>query len=183
MALLALLLTVLLSPGQGRSPQARPAPPPPCVPGDPCCAWAVVGFCRVGCPPPPPVPISSPVPDVAKLPEPHPTGIAIVEIGVSEVGRVVSACVLRGVRPDFDRAAQEAALRSRWTPKLLNGRPVGVVMTVTYQFPSPVGWIRPRVTPRSALPITRGPVVFVEPTKACPKGKGGPVRYGASQSK
>jgi hypothetical protein len=32
---------------------------------------------------------------------------------------VVSACVLRGVRSDFDKAAQAAALKWVWTPKVV----------------------------------------------------------------
>jgi outer membrane biosynthesis protein TonB len=38
----------------------------------------------------------------------------------------------------------------------------------------------PAVTPRSALPVTRGPITFVNPGSACPPHKGGPVRVGSS---
>lgn len=63
---------------------------------------------------------------------PYPGGIAILEIGIDRSGIPVSACVLRGVRADFDKAAQAAALQWRWTrPVLETGEPVGVVMTVT----------------------------------------------------
>jgi hypothetical protein len=51
---------------------------------------------------------------LTKLQRPLPTGVAILEIGVDGEGHVVSACVLRGVRQDFDEAAQHAALQSRW---------------------------------------------------------------------
>jgi hypothetical protein len=44
----------------------------------------------------------------------------------------VSACVLRGLRGDFDRAAQAAALQWLWTSKVIDGKRVGVVATVTF---------------------------------------------------
>lgn len=66
---------------------------------------------------------------------PYPSGIAILEIGINEKGRVVSACVLRGVRWDFDKAAQAAALQWWWTSKVLRGKPVGVAMTITVVTP------------------------------------------------
>lgn len=66
--------------------------------------------------------------DVAR---PHLDGAAILEIGVNTDGRVLSACVLRSLRPDFDRAAQAAARKWRFKPKLLNGTSVGVAMTVS----------------------------------------------------
>jgi hypothetical protein len=48
----------------------------------------------------------------------------------------VSACVLRGIRSDFDKVAQAAVLRWRWNPTVLDGQPVGVAMTVS---PEPSG--------------------------------------------
>ena len=114
------------------------------------------------------------------LAEPHPIGIAIVEIGVNRDGRVVSACVLRGVRSDLDTAAQRAALRSLWTPQLLHGRPVGAVLTISFRFPAASRWTSPRITPRSALPIAQRPVLFVAPEKTCPPGKGTAVRIGGA---
>jgi len=66
------------------------------------------------------------------LRRPHPSGIAILELGINTEGHVVSACVRRGVRSDFDKAAQAAALEWLWAPKTLKGKPVGVVMTVTF---------------------------------------------------
>jgi len=62
---------------------------------------------------------------------PYPNGVVILEAGIDEKGQVVSACVLRGIRSDFDKAAQSAVLRWRWNPTVLDGKPVGVVMTVT----------------------------------------------------
>jgi hypothetical protein len=49
---------------------------------------------------------------------------------------LLSSCVLRGIRNDFDKAAQLATLKWRFTPLLLIGKPVGVVMTVTVGIPA-----------------------------------------------
>ena len=38
----------------------------------------------------------------------------------------------------------------------------------------------PPVTPRKSLPITRGPVTFVDPSSPCPPHKGRPVRVGSA---
>jgi hypothetical protein len=174
---LALLLSLLTGPAASAQPRRAPSP---CVPGDACCPAAIGNFCRVGCPPPYPTPILRPQADVSALERPHPTGVAILEIAIDEGGRVVSACVVRSLRPDADNAAQRAAMRSTWTRKLLNGRPVGVVMTVTYEFPPPPAWSQPAVTPRSKLPLANGPVAYVDPTKKCPARPDWPLRVGSS---
>jgi hypothetical protein len=103
-----------------------------CEAGAVCCPSALAGFCRVGCPGPPPVPTRRITPDVKNVRPPHPRGIAIIELGVDENGHGVSACVLRGVRTDFDQAAQVAALRWLWTPKVVKGRPIGFVSAVAF---------------------------------------------------
>jgi TonB family protein len=127
---LALLMTSAPAPLQrgGRAESPRP-----CAAGAPCCPSALVGFCRVGCPGPAPVPLRRVTPNIETLRQQHPNGIAILELGISEEGRVVSACVLRGVRSDFDKAAQAAALKWLWTPTAVKGKPVGVVVTVTFR--------------------------------------------------
>jgi hypothetical protein len=43
--------------------------------------------------------------------------------------------VLRGVRRDFDKAAQTAAMKSRWEPMLLKGKRVGAVVMVSVEAP------------------------------------------------
>lgn len=123
---------------QERPSRPKPiAPPPPCLAGDACCPWpAGRDFCRVGCPPPHPGPVSRPAPDIRKLKRPHPTGVAILELAIDKNGHVVSACVLRSLRSDFDKAAQDAALKSMWKPQRLKGQPVGAFMTVTFQIPA-----------------------------------------------
>jgi protein TonB len=60
-------------------------------------------------------------------------GLVIVEATISEDGRVVNARVLRSI-PLLDEAALEAVRQWRYTPTLLNGVPVPVIMTVTVQF-------------------------------------------------
>jgi hypothetical protein len=39
---------------------------------------------------------------------PFPSGVVILEAGIDEKGQAVSACVLRGIRSDVDKAAQFA---------------------------------------------------------------------------
>ena len=70
-------------------------------------------------------------PDLTAVTRPYPSGVVILEVGINDKGQVVSVCLLRGVRGDFDKAAQAAALRWRWNPYLLHGKPVGVVITTT----------------------------------------------------
>jgi protein TonB len=60
-------------------------------------------------------------------------GIVILECILDEQGRVQDARVLRG-HPLLSPAAVEAVQRWRYTPTLLNGVPVRVVMTVTVNF-------------------------------------------------
>jgi len=128
------LLGILIAGGGAPAahPNQAPAPPTPprraCAPGVACCRVALYGFAREGRPPRQTrwVP-----PDMKTVARPYPNGVVILEAGIDEKGQVVSACVLRGIRSDFDKAAQSAVLRWRWNPTVLDGKPVGVVMTVT----------------------------------------------------
>jgi protein TonB len=56
-----------------------------------------------------------------------------VQILVDETGRVISAHVLSG-HPTLVTAAKEAALRARFTPTLLNDKPVKVQGVIIYNF-------------------------------------------------
>ena len=60
-------------------------------------------------------------------------GIVILEATIGADGRVLNARVLRSV-PLLDQAAMDAVGQWQFTPTLLNGVPVPVVMTVTVQF-------------------------------------------------
>ncbi|HTK28478.1 MAG TPA: energy transducer TonB [Vicinamibacterales bacterium] len=60
-------------------------------------------------------------------------GVVILEAVLDEAGRVVSVRVLRPA-PLLDQAAVDAVKQWRFTPTLLNGVPVPIVMTVTVNF-------------------------------------------------
>jgi periplasmic protein TonB len=60
-------------------------------------------------------------------------GIVIIEATIGADGQVVNARVLRSV-PLLDQAAVDAVRQWRYTPTLLNGVPVPVIMTVTVTF-------------------------------------------------
>ena len=60
-------------------------------------------------------------------------GVVIIEALIDESGAIANARVLRSI-PALDQAALAAVSRWRFTPTGLNGRPVGVVMTVTVNF-------------------------------------------------
>lgn len=96
---------------------------------NPCRPAALRDLCRMCCGGPPPVLTRRVDPSLEGVRRPAPSGIAILEVGIDVDGRVVSACVVRGVRDDFDRAAQSAAMQSRW--KITPRKRYGVVVTVT----------------------------------------------------
>ena len=60
-------------------------------------------------------------------------GMVIVEATIGANGKVIDAKVLRSV-PMLDQAALDAVKQWEFTPTLLNGKPVPVVMTVTINF-------------------------------------------------
>jgi TonB family protein len=60
-------------------------------------------------------------------------GVVILDILVSEDGRVEKAKVLRSI-PQLDQAAIDAVTQWMFTPTLLNGVPQKVIMTVTVNF-------------------------------------------------
>jgi len=60
-------------------------------------------------------------------------GIVILECTISPQGKVTDVRVLRGI-PLLDQAAIEAVKQWVYTPTLLNGVPVPVIMTVTVNF-------------------------------------------------
>jgi protein TonB len=63
----------------------------------------------------------------------HVQGVVILEAVLNAQGGVESVRVLRSI-PLLDQAAVDAVQRWRFTPALLNGQAVPVVMTVTVNF-------------------------------------------------
>jgi len=137
---------------RGAMPPPPPPPPPGAGPGDP--------SPRDTMPPPPPPPpppgtdalvdgmaplrvggnISPPTKIRDVRPEYPPVafdagvmGVVIVEVTVDGKGLVVNTKVLRSV-PLLDQAALDAVRQWQFTPTLLNGSPVPVIMTVTVNF-------------------------------------------------
>jgi protein TonB len=101
-------------------------------------------------PPPPPPPPAAPVRVGGNIKPPQKTkhvnptypaiaqsarvqGVVIIEATIGQNGRVADARVLRSI-PLLDSAALEAVRQWEFSPTLLNGVPVSVIMTVTVQF-------------------------------------------------
>jgi len=106
----------------GGIPEAPPPPPPPAEP------------VRVGGNIKPPTkvrdvrPSYPPIAQSARV-----QGIVIIEATIGPDGAVRDARVLRSI-PLLDQAALDAVRQWQFTPTLLNGVPVPVIMTVTVQF-------------------------------------------------
>ena len=106
-------------------PPPPPPPPPPPVPDAP---FRVGGVIR----PPTKIKDVRPVyPTIAQAARVE--GMVIIETTIGPTGRVLDAKVIRSV-PLLDAAALEAVQQWEFTPTLLNGRPVAVVLTVTVRF-------------------------------------------------
>jgi protein TonB len=107
----------------GGVPEAPPPPPPP--PAAPV---------RVGGNIKPPVktkdvrPTYPPIAQSARV-----QGVVIIEATIGPNGKVQDARVLRSI-PLLDTSALDAVKQWEFTPTLLNGVPVPVIMTVTVQF-------------------------------------------------
>jgi TonB family protein len=71
-------------------------------------------------------------PDIAK--QARLQGVVILECLISPDGRVRFARVVRGMAPVLDAAALQAVRQWKYTPTLLDGRPVPVFMLVTVNF-------------------------------------------------
>jgi protein TonB len=106
----------------GGLPEAPPPPPPPPAP------------VRVGGSIKPPVktkdvrPTYPPIAQSARV-----QGVVIIEATIGPSGKVQDARVLRSI-PLLDQSALDAVRQWEFTPTLLNGVPVPVIMTVTVQF-------------------------------------------------
>jgi protein TonB len=107
--------------------------------------------------PPPPALVPAPVADQAPLPvggvikrplkvrdatptyppiarTAHVEGIVIIEATIGPDGKVQDARVIRSANPLLNTAALDAVRQWEYTPTLLNGIPVAIVMTVTVDF-------------------------------------------------
>jgi protein TonB len=110
----------------------------------------IVGGLEAAPPPPPPPPPPAPVrvggniKPPTKVKDVRPTyppiaqsarvqGVVIIEATIGPSGAVQEAKVLRSI-PLLDAAALDAVRQWQFTPTLLNGVPVPVIMTVTVNF-------------------------------------------------
>jgi protein TonB len=136
-----------LPPAPVTSPDSPPGPAVAVGVGDP----AGIPLVNVAPPPPPPPPVDrAPVRAGGTIREPqrlvytppeYPAhartarvqGTVILEAVLDEQGRVDRVRVLRSV-PLLDAAAVSAVRQWRYTPTLLNGVPVPVLMTITVRF-------------------------------------------------
>ena len=95
-------------------------------------------------PPPPPVRVGGQIKAPVRVKNVNPVypsiaqsarvqGVVIIEATIGADGSVQNARVLRSI-PLLDQAAMEAVKQWQFTPTLLNGVPVPVIMTVTVQF-------------------------------------------------
>jgi len=142
---------------QGVAPEtslAGVAPPGSGIPGG--VEGGVDGIGSIGvtekAPPPPPAAAAPPVPvrlhsgivapkKIVDVTPPYPQlaqtahvrGIVILEAVIDSRGNVTDVHVLRSV-PMLDQAAIDAVRQWRYTPALLNDRPVPVIITVTINF-------------------------------------------------
>lgn len=66
----------------------------------------------------------------------HVTGAVVVEATVGPDGKVLDARVVRSI-PLLDQAALDAVQQWEYSPALLNGKPVPVIMTVRINFTQP----------------------------------------------
>jgi protein TonB len=106
----------------GGLPQAPPPPPPPSAP------IRVGGNIKTPTKTKEVKPIYPPIAQSARV-----QGVVIIEATIGPDGRVKDAKVLRSI-PLLDSAALDAVKQWMFTPTLLNGVPVPVIMTVTVNF-------------------------------------------------
>jgi len=76
-------------------------------------------------------------PDYPSTSGSRPSGTVQVQVLIDENGHVISAKAIKSRMPiEFDRAAESAARRSRFTPTFLEGKPVRVYGIIIYNFVS-----------------------------------------------
>ena len=114
--------------GVGEPSTPAPPPPPPAPPITPRVPVRVGGEIR---PPAKTRDVSPVYPSIAQTARVQ--GVVIIEAVISPAGKVLDARILRSI-PMLDAAALDAVRQWEYTPTLLNGVPVPVVMTVTINF-------------------------------------------------
>jgi len=107
----------------GGLPTAPPPPPPP-----PTAPVRVGGNIKTPTKTKDVKPVYPPIAQSARV-----QGVVIIEATIGPDGRVKDAKVLRSI-PLLDQAALDAVKQWQFTPTLLNGVPVPVIMTVTVNF-------------------------------------------------
>jgi protein TonB len=107
----------------GGLPEAPPPPPPP-----PSAPVRVGGNIKTPTKTKDVRPVYPPIAQSARV-----SGVVIIEATIGADGRVKDAKVLRSI-PLLDQAALDAVKQWTFTPTLLNGVPVPVIMTVTVNF-------------------------------------------------
>jgi protein TonB len=105
-----------------------PPPPPPPPPGWPANAVRVGGNVKVPVKTKHVAPVYPAVAQSARV-----QGVVIVEVLLGPDGRVRDASILRSI-PLLDQSALDAVKQWEFTPTLLNGAPVPLIMTATVQF-------------------------------------------------
>ena len=106
----------------GGLPEAPPPPPPPAAP------VRVGGNIKTPTKTKDVKPVYPPIAQSARV-----SGVVIIEATIGADGKVKDAKVLRSI-PLLDQAALDAVKQWQFTPTLLNGVPVPVIMTVTVNF-------------------------------------------------
>ena len=106
----------------GGLPEAPPPPPPPTAP------VRVGGNIKTPTKTKDVRPVYPPIAQSARV-----SGVVIIEATIGADGKVKDAKVLRSI-PLLDQAALDAVKQWQFTPTLLNGVPVPVIMTVTVNF-------------------------------------------------
>ena len=115
-------------PGNPIGPAVAAAPPPPAIAPTPQAPIRLHSGIRA---PQRIVNVTPAYPALARLA--HIEGVVIIEATIDEQGNVVRTQVLRSI-PQLDAAAVDAVRQWKFSPTLLNGVPVPIVMTVTVNF-------------------------------------------------
>ena len=76
--------------------------------------------------------VSPTYPTLAKRSEKE--GTVILEVGITETGRVLETKVIQGLGFGFDEAAQEAILKSTFEPAYVGDKAVAVVVQIPIKF-------------------------------------------------